>query len=139
MIPKLIAIGALCVLAPVAWAAESPEGSDDDHVALVCNGFMLVEGQAPPGSQIEANGFIDFHGMRIRGLGIGSAPIVSVTAETVRFGASLLKTTDRGHSVDGTIDRLSGETLIFVRSAKTPRTTLIAMELDCRPTRHAGH
>jgi len=138
MIPKLIAVGAACALAPVAWAVESPE-IGEDRVALTCSGFMLAEGQAPPGSRIEAEGLIDFLGMRVRGLGIGSEPIVSVSAETITFGASLLKTTDRGHSVDGTIDRLSGETLIFVRSAKAPRTTLIAMELDCRPTRQAGH
>lgn len=138
MIPKLIAVGAAFILVSVAKAAESPEVSDD-RVSLACSGSMVTAGQAPPGSRIMADGLIDFLEMRVGGLGIGSAPIVSVTTAEIKFGASLLPTTDRGHSVEGTIDRLSGETRIFIRSAKAPRTTLIAMELDCRPTPLAGH
>jgi len=138
MIPKLVAIGALCVLGSAVWAAESPEAGDD-RVALKCSGFMLAEGQAPPGSQITAEGLIDLLGKRIRGLGIGSAPIVSVTAETISFGDSLRRKPTRGHSIEGTIDRFSGETMITVREATAPWATLIAMELDCQPTPQAGH
>lgn len=138
MIPKLIGIGAAVLLASFARAAENPE-IEYDRFRLACSGSMVTTGQAPPGSRIMADGIIDIPNKSVRGFGIGSAPIVSVSAEVVKFGTSALKKAAGSHGIEGTINRLSGATRVVVRSTKDPWTVLIAMELDCQPTLQAGH
>lgn len=138
MIPKLLFFGAAVLSAAIAGAAESPM-VEVERLNLACTGFMMTGGQEPPGSRILADGIVDFPGMRVRGFGIGSAPIVSATAAEIRFGSSPVKANVGAHAVEGTINRISGETRVVVRSAKAPSAVVIAMDLDCRPTPEAGH
>jgi hypothetical protein len=138
MIPKLLAVGTAVMAAAWAEAAESPV-LEDERLSLTCTGFLTTTGQRPPGSRIVADGIIDFLEMRVRGFGIGSAPIVSATAEEIKFGSSPVEMTVGAHTIEGSVDRISGETRVVVWSPKTPRSVVIAMNLDCRPTPQAGH
>jgi hypothetical protein len=138
MIPKLLAFGAAVLSAAIAGAAESPI-LEVERFRLACTGFLMTAGQEPPGSRIIADGIVDFSEMRVRGLGIGSAQIVSATAAEIRFGSSPFKATVGAHAVEGTINRISGETRLVVRLPKAPSAVVIAMDLDCRPTPEAGH
>jgi hypothetical protein len=138
MIPKFFAVGAAFFSVAFAEAAESP-ALEDKRLSFACTGFMVTAGQEPPGSRIMADGIVDFLEMRVRGWGIGSAPIFSATADEVKFGSPPAKRAVGTHTVEGTINRISGETRLFVRSAKDPSVVLIAMQLDCRPTPQAGH
>jgi hypothetical protein len=138
MIPKLIAFGAGVISVAFAEAAESPN-LEVARLRLACTGFMMTAGQEPPGSRIIADGVVDFPEMRVRGFGIGSVRIVSATAEKVKFGSSPLEETVGAHTFEGTINRITGETQVVVRSAKAPSAVVIAMDLDCRPTPQAGN
>jgi hypothetical protein len=131
MIPKLFAAVAAAVLVASVEAAEAPV-VDDHGFALACAGFMTTAGQEPPGSRIIADGVVDFLAMRVRGLGIGNAAIVSATEARIEFGSSPTKNGSGAHTVEGTIDRVSGETHVLVRSAEAPSPALITMALDCR-------
>lgn len=121
--------------------AEAAEGPilEDERFSLTCTGFLMTAGQKPPGSRIVADGMVDLLHMRVLGLGIGSAPIVSATADEVKFGSSPVRQAVGAHTIEGTIDRVSGETRVVVRSARDSRSIVIAMDLDCQPTPQAGH
>ena len=121
--------------------AEAAEGPilEDERFSLACTGFLMTAGQKPPGSRIVADGRVDLHRMRVLGLGIGSATVVSANAAEVRFGLSPAKETVGAHTIEGTIDRISGETRVVVRSAGISGGIVIAMDLDCQPTPQAGH
>jgi len=119
-------------------AAETPI-SEDERFSLACTGFLMTSGQMPPGNRVAADGMVDLIGMRVHGLGIGSAPIVFASADEVKFGTSPVRETVGAHTIEGTIDRISGETRVIVRSARAPGSVIIAMDLDCQPTPQAGH
>lgn len=112
---------------------------EDARIRLACNGTMVTADQRLPGSQIWADGIIDFGKMRVSGFGIGGAPILSMTAEKVRFGTPSLQDTAGSHTIEGTIDLLSGATHVVVRSTKPSRVFLIRLQLDCRSSPQAGH
>jgi len=138
MIPKLLAVGAAVMSVAFSEAAETPI-SEDERFSLACSGFLMTAGQKPPGNRVSADGMIDLIGMRVLGLGIGSAPIVSASDDEVKFGTSPAREAVGAHTIEGTIDRISGETRVVVRSASTPWTVIIAMDLVCQPTPQAGH
>lgn len=138
MIPKLVAVGVAVMSVSFAEAAEGPI-LEDERFSLACTGFLMTAGQKAPGSRIVAEGMVDLPSMRVLGLGIGSAPIVSATAEEVRFGSSPVREAVGAHAVEGTIDRISGETRVVVRSAGVSGAIVIAMDLECRPMPQVGH
>jgi hypothetical protein len=138
MIPKLLVAGAAVMSVAFAEAAEGPI-LEDKRFSLACTGLLMTAGQKPPGSRIVADGMVDLRRMRVLGLGIGSATVVSATAAEVRFGSSAVRETVGAHTIEGTIDRISGETRVVVRSAGASGAVVIAMDLDCQPTPQAGH
>lgn len=138
MIPKLFGYGAAIVSVAFVQAAESPT-LEVERLHLACAGFMMTAGQESPGSRIVANGIVDLADKRVRGFGIGSARIVSATAEEVRFGSLPFGKTDGPHTIEGTINRISGKTQVVVWSASGVSGVVIEMDLDCRPTDAAGH
>ena len=98
-----------------------------DPVRLTCTGVMVTPDAGTAGQPIMADGLLDLAGMRVRGFGIGSHPIVFLTATRVAFGTSA-----GGDGVEGTIDRLTGVTRISVRSPGHPETEQMSFSLDCR-------
>lgn len=138
MIPKLLVVGTAVLSVAFAEAAEGPI-LEDERFSLACTGFLMTPGQKPPGSRIAADGMVDLLSMRVLGLGIGSAPIVSVTADEVRFGSSPVTESVDAHTIEGSINRISGETRVVVHSARDFGAVVIAMDLDCQPTPQAGH
>lgn len=120
--------------AVLVWAALATPGAARDGqdggglLRLRCVGTM-VTGTAPA-SKVQADGFVDLIGMRVRGFGLGSAPILRVSDALVDFGTPAGGRA-AGPSVHGTIDRRTGLTLIEVHAASDPTVRLIAMELAC--------
>jgi hypothetical protein len=133
MIPKAILVGVVLLCAVAAQAVEgAPE--PDEQLELACTGILVTGEPGMATSRISAEGAVDFPGRRVRGFGIGSAPIVFVSATELRFGSSLVRPQNGGQIIEGSIDRTTGKTRIVVRLPKEPARILIDMTLDCRLT-----
>jgi hypothetical protein len=118
------------VLPGLAAAPNRTSGDaapEPDHIRLTCTGVMVTPGASAEKQPIVADGLLDLAAMRVRGFGIGSHPIVYLTAARVAFG-----TAANGDGVEGTIDRLTGATRISVRSPKDPAAEAMSISLDCR-------
>jgi hypothetical protein len=154
---RILVLGAVLIasaatgLMPVA--AASTDSIDDsafagDRFLLSCTGAMATDGRAvadrsDPARQIIAGAMVDLEALRVHGFGLGSSPIVVLTAGVIGFGTATVDALTRvaeppaarpptnGTIVEGSIDRQSGATRIVVRSAPDAARVLIAMSLDC--------
>ena len=109
---------------------ESDAPKPIERLRLSCTGAMIAEGQPLPGSRIVADGLIDFVGQRVQGFGVGSQPIIVLTASDIDFGSSPPEGA-RGDIVEGSIKRQTGTTRIVVRSPQDLSNVLIEMTLAC--------
>jgi hypothetical protein len=121
----LLCSAALCgAILPASTPSEPA-----DRFFLACKGVMRVAGDVPP-SPIVTEGIVDLAQGSVRGFGVGgSGHIVLVTATRIGFAGD--PAARHADLVDGTINRLTGETAIKVRRAAEPERFLIAMDLDC--------
>ena len=117
LLPGIAVLLGAVLLAASAAEARNGAAQTEQRFRLTCQGTMSTEGT--PESRILADGVVDFVAMRVRGFGIGIAPIQRLT-ET------------EGNAVEGSYDRATGATRIVVRSASGPPRDLIAMDLTCR-------
>ena len=133
MISKAILVGVVLLCAVAAQAVEGvPE--PDEQIELTCTGTLITGKNDMADSRISADGAVDFVSRRVRGFGIGSAPIVFVSATELKFGSSLTGPQSGAHMIEGSINRTTGKTRIIVRLAKDPTRILIDMNLDCQLT-----
>ena len=155
---RFLALGAVLLATGIAGVAPSEAASTDpvlredpadDRFRLTCSGAMSTDGRAvadadDPAARIIADALVDFTNHRVTGFGLGSSPIVGLTAGAIRFGTAHTDTMLRvaealpartqaatGTIVEGTIDRKSGATRIVVRPAADAARVIIAMSLDC--------
>ena len=133
MIPKLCVIGVVLACTGPAMAVDGAP-QPDDRIELACAGTMIAGGSEATESRIVADGLVDFLKKQVDGFGIGRAPIVFVSAAEVRFGSSVVDIPKGPRSIDGSIDRKTGDTRILVRSSQDPTRILIDMRLGCRMT-----
>jgi hypothetical protein len=125
-----IGILASAMIAAPAWAKDGAP-PPAEHLRLSCTGMMVTADYGPPGSKIMADGAIDLATMRVRGFGLGSVPIVLLTATRIVFDNGTGQR-DVPTTIEGSIDRTTGATRVVVHAAKDPKVDLIAMTLDCR-------
>lgn len=92
---------------------------------------MLTADQPALGTEIIANGLIDYDQPSVRGFGVSRQPIVVLTASTIRFGSAPPDTAWHGNIVEGDIDRTTGAAQIVVRSPQRSSEVLIALDLTC--------
>jgi hypothetical protein len=114
---------------PALPGSDAP--SPIERLRLTCTGAMIAEGQPLPGSRIMADGLIDFVGRRVQGFGVGSQPIIVLTASDIDFGSSPQGEGARGNIVEGSIKRQTGATRIVVRSPQDSSSVLIELTLAC--------
>jgi hypothetical protein len=136
MLGRFLLVGMSASMAQFAVAAAPPvSGVDADRTTelrLSCIGVMHTKDIPPPGSQVMADGLIDFAGRRVQGFGLGGQPILVLTASNVRFGSPPQADQTGGDIVEGWIDRESGRTRIVVRAPRSPSEIQIEMTLDCK-------
>jgi hypothetical protein len=122
-------IGTAAFAAPPGFESSTPGPSE--RLRANCTGTMITADQPPPGGPIMANGLIDFAGQRVRGFGVGSQPIVVLTASHITFGSSPPDAAWHGNIIEGTINRQTGETRVLVRSPHDPARVRIEVALHC--------
>lgn len=110
--------------------SESDVSKLGERLRLTCIGTTIIGDQPQPGSPIMANGLIDFAGRRVNGFGVGSQPILVLTASDIGFGSTPQQGAT-GYVVEGSIDRRSGGTHVRVRKRQDPSEVLIELRLDC--------
>jgi hypothetical protein len=121
----LLCSAALCgAIVPASTPSEPAE-----RFFLACKGVMRVAADIPP-SPIVTEGIVDLARSRVSGFGAGGGGhIVLVTATRIGFASD--PAGSGAESVDGTINRVTGETAIRVRRSSEPQGHLIAMDLVC--------
>ncbi|KAB2874359.1 MAG: hypothetical protein F9K43_04470 [Bauldia sp.] len=130
LLPGIAVLLGAVLLAASAAEARNGAAQTEQRFRLTCQGTMSTEGT--PESRILADGVVDFVAMRVRGFGIGIAPIQRLTETVVAFGSPIAGADPEGNAVEGSYDRATGATRIVVRSASGPPRDLIAMDLTCR-------
>jgi len=118
------------LVATVIWVS-SPQSFNlpaPRQFLLTCSGTMRTTSDS--GSRISAHGLIDLAHMRVSGFGFGGAPIQVVTAALIGFGSPTASGAT-GDSVEGSVDRRTGNVKIVVRSPADPAGEAITMDLDC--------
>ncbi len=133
MLGRFVLLAACASIGTAAFAVPpvSESSAPAERLRVSCTGTMMTAGQPPPGGPIIANGLIDFAGQRVSGFGVGSQPIVVLTASHIAFGTSPSEGARRGNIVEGSIDRRTGETRVLVRSPQDPSKVRIEETLDC--------
>ncbi len=135
MLGRCLFVGMCASIGTVALAGpailpESDVPKPDGRLRLTCVGTMITGDQPPPGGTVVADGLIDFAARRISGFGVGSQPILVLTASDISFGSTPPQGAV-GPIVEGSIDRRSGGTHIRVREQRQPGKILIELRLDC--------
>ena len=123
-------IGTVAVAAPPGLS-DSDVPKPSERLRVTCIGTTITADQPPPGSAVTADGLIDFAARRVRGFGVGTQPIVVLTASDIGFGSAPPEGT-AGYIVEGSIDRRSGGTRVLVRGQQRPAEVLIELRLDCK-------
>jgi hypothetical protein len=134
MFGRFLVLGICASIGTAAWAAppalaRSDAGNSLGRVRVTCAGTMVAAGQSSPGPIVSA-GLIDFGARMVRGFGMGSQPILVLTAAEIDFG-SAPPAGSAGTIVEGSIDRRSGVTRIVLRSSREPEKLLIESRLEC--------
>ncbi len=123
-------MGTTALAAPgVASASDTP--ASIERLRVSCVGTTITADQPPPGGPVVANGLIDFVERRVLGFGVGSQPIVVLTASDISFGSSPQEGARLGNIVEGSIDRQTGSTRIVVRAPQDPSGVVIELRLGC--------
>jgi len=135
MLGRYLLVGMCALIGPVAIAAQPPLSESDvsklgDRLRLTCVGTTMTGDQPPPGSPVIADGLIDFAARRVSGFGVGSQPILVLTASDIGFGSAPQQGA-AGYIVEGSIDRRSGGTHVRVSKQQEPAEVLIELRLDC--------
>jgi len=134
MLGRFLFLGICASIGTAAFAAPPAQGKRDaeqaqDRLRLACTGTMLAAGQPSPGPVL-SNGLVDFNARMVIGFGMGSQPILILTASEIDFG-STPQAGASGTIVEGSIDRQSGATRIVLRSAREPGALLLETQLEC--------
>jgi hypothetical protein len=135
MFGRCLFVGMCASIGTAALAAQPALSESDvsklgERLHLRCIGTTITGDQPPPGNPVMADGLIDFAARRVSGFGVGSHPILVLTASDIGFGSTPPEGAP-GYVVEGSIDRRSGGTHVRVRKQQEPAEVLIELRLDC--------
>jgi len=123
-----VSIAGLVFAAQAVAANSIDDAPQQSRLRLICTGMMVTPAGGKGESRTAADGVVDFAGRRVMGFGIGSAPFVRVTDRRIDFATAKASSTTL--RIEGTIDRVGGETRIDVYTGEGGPAA-ISMRLDC--------